>query len=98
VNISAIELVSISSVSLVLGYGLDNRGSRVRLPAGAESFSLHHLVQKGSGAHPASYPMYTGALSLGVKRPGREADHSPPSSIEVKECVELCLHSHNTPS
>jgi hypothetical protein len=25
-----------------------------------------------------------GALSLGVKRPGREADHSPPSSAEVK--------------
>jgi hypothetical protein len=26
----------------------------------------------------------SGALSLGVKRPGREADHSPPSSAEVK--------------
>jgi hypothetical protein len=27
------------------------------------------------------------ALSLGVKQPGREADHSPPSSAEVKnEC------------
>jgi hypothetical protein len=26
-----------------------------------------------------------GALSLGVKRPGREADHSSPSSAEVKE-------------
>jgi hypothetical protein len=26
-----------------------------------------------------------GSLSLGVKRPGREADHSPPSSAEVKE-------------
>jgi hypothetical protein len=25
-----------------------------------------------------------GALSSGVKRPGREADHSPPSSDEVK--------------
>jgi hypothetical protein len=25
------------------------------------------------------------ALSLGVKRPGREADHSHPSSAEVKE-------------
>jgi hypothetical protein len=25
-----------------------------------------------------------GALSRGVKRPGREADHSPPSSAEVK--------------
>jgi hypothetical protein len=26
----------------------------------------------------------SGALSLGVKRPWREADHSPPSSAEVK--------------
>jgi hypothetical protein len=25
------------------------------------------------------------ALSLGVKRPGREADHSPPCSAKVKE-------------
>jgi hypothetical protein len=25
------------------------------------------------------------AIFLGVKRPGREADHSPPSSTEVKE-------------
>jgi hypothetical protein len=38
------------------------------------------------------------ALSLGVKRPEREADHSPPSSAEVKECVELCLHSPNMSS
>jgi hypothetical protein len=35
----------------------------------------------------------SGALSLGVKRPGREADHSLPSSAEVKEYVELYLHS-----
>jgi hypothetical protein len=34
-----------------------------------------------------------GALSLGVKWPGHEADHSPSSSAKVKECVELCLHS-----
>jgi hypothetical protein len=33
------------------------------------------------------------ALSLGVKRPGREVNHSPPYSAEVKECVELYLHS-----
>jgi hypothetical protein len=39
-----------------------------------------------------------GALSLGVKRPGREADHSPPSNAKVKEWVELYLHSPNTPS
>jgi hypothetical protein len=29
---------------------------------------------------------------------GREADHSPPSSAEVKEWAELCLQSPNTPS
>jgi hypothetical protein len=28
----------------------------------------------------------------------READHSPPTSSEVKEWVELYLHSPNTPS
>jgi hypothetical protein len=38
-----------------------------------------------------------GALSLGVKWLGREADHSPPSSSEVTEWVELYLHSPNTP-
>jgi hypothetical protein len=37
-----------------------------------------------------------GTLSLGVKRQGREADHSPPSSAEVKERVKLYLHSPNT--
>jgi hypothetical protein len=29
---------------------------------------------------------------------GPEADHSPPSSTEVKEWVELYFHSPNTPS
>jgi hypothetical protein len=29
---------------------------------------------------------------------GREADHTPPSSAEVKEWVQLYLHSLNTPS
>jgi hypothetical protein len=32
-----------------------------------------------------------------VKRPECEANHSPPCSAEVKECVELYLHSPNTP-
>jgi len=33
------------------------------------------------------------ALSLRIKRPGCEADHSPPLSTEVKKCVALYLHS-----
>jgi hypothetical protein len=39
-----------------------------------------------------------GALSLGVKRLGPETDHSPRSSAEVKEWVELYVDSPNTPS
>jgi hypothetical protein len=39
-----------------------------------------------------------GALSLRVKRPEREADHSPPSRDKVKEYVEFYLHSPNMPS
>jgi hypothetical protein len=45
-----------------------------------------------------SYPMGTRGFFPGIKQPGREADHSPPSSAEVKEWVELYLHSPNTPS
>jgi hypothetical protein len=37
-----------------------------------------------SGTHPASYPIGTKGSSLGVKRPGREANHPHPSSTEVK--------------
>jgi hypothetical protein len=40
----------------------------------------------------------SGALSLGVKRQRREADHSSPSGTEVKEFVEPYLHSPNTHS
>jgi hypothetical protein len=70
---------------LALGYGLDDRGSRVRLPAGAGNISLHHRVQTGSGSHPSSYPMGARGSFPGVKRPRHEADHSPPSSAKVKE-------------
>jgi hypothetical protein len=82
---------------MALRYELDDRGSRVRFPARAGNFSLHHRFQNGSGAHPASYPMGTGVSFLGGKVAGREADHSTLSSAEVKECVELYLRSSNTP-
>jgi hypothetical protein len=40
-----------------LGYGLDDRDSRVPFPAVAGNFSLHHSVRTCSGAHLASYSM-----------------------------------------
>jgi len=65
--------------------------------AGAGNFSLHYGVQAGFGAHPASYPVSMRGSFTGGKVAGREADHSPPSSTEIKELVELYLHS-TTPS
>jgi hypothetical protein len=59
-----------SSVGIALRYGLDDRGSRVRFPAEAGNFSLHHRVQNGSGAHPASYPMGTRGSFSGDKAAG----------------------------
>jgi hypothetical protein len=67
----------------------------VRFPARAWNLSLQNHVQTGSEAHSAYYPMGTGFLSFGSKRSGREADHLPRSSTEVKECVELYIHSPN---
>jgi len=49
-------------------------------------------IQTGPGAHPASHTMGTGSF-LGVKQPGHGADHPSPSSVEVKERVELYLYS-----
>jgi hypothetical protein len=74
-----------SSGSIVSDYGLNDRVIEVQSPTGAEKFSSSPCVQTGSGDHPASYPIYTGGSFPGNKaRPGRDTDHSPPSSAEVK--------------
>jgi hypothetical protein len=72
-----------SSVGIATGYGLDDRGVRVRVPV-VLIFFLPHVVQTGSGAHPASSPVGTGVSFRGVKWPGLQADHSPPTSAEIK--------------
>jgi hypothetical protein len=73
-----------SSVSIVSDYGLDDRAIGVQSPVGAKDFSSSPCVQTGSGAHPVSCTMGTGGPFPGGKaRPGRDADHSPPSSAEV---------------
>jgi hypothetical protein len=58
------------SVGIALGYGLDDRCSRVRFPAGSGKFPLHHRVQNGSGANPATYPMGTRGSFPGAKAAG----------------------------
>jgi hypothetical protein len=74
-----------SSVSIVSGYGLDDRAIEVRSPADAKGFSSSLCVQTGSGAHPVSCTMGTWGPFYGAEaRPGRDADRSPLSSAEVE--------------
>jgi hypothetical protein len=55
-------------------------------------------VQTGSGSQPSPIEWVPCVFSLGVKRPGGEADHSPPSSADVKNAWSytstppVCLH------
>jgi hypothetical protein len=65
-----VQLSCDNSVGIVLGYGLDDRGSMVRFPASAGNFSLHHRVQNDSGARPASNPMGTRGSFPGGKVAG----------------------------
>jgi hypothetical protein len=50
-----------------------------------QEFFLFHIVQ--TGLEPTQTPLQwlLVVLSLGVKWQGREADHSPPTSAEVKK-------------
>jgi hypothetical protein len=74
-----------SSVGITLGYGLDDRGSRVLFPEGAWNFSLATASITAVGPTQPPIEWVSEDLSLGVKRLGREAGRSPPSSVDVKE-------------
>jgi hypothetical protein len=58
--------------------------SWVRIPAGERYCSLLQTVHAGFVAHPASCSVGAEVFFPGVKRPGQEVDHSPPSSAKVK--------------
>jgi hypothetical protein len=83
--------VPYSAVGITTGYGLDGWEVIVWVPVGARSFS--------SPGHPdrlwgPPFQWGLGDLSPGVKRPGNEADHSPPSSAEVKNAW---IYTSNAP-
>ena len=68
-----------------------------RIPVRGGGCEFFPSIQTGTGAHPASYTMGTGSF-LGVKRPGRGADHPPPSKRRAHERVGLYLYSPSGPS
>jgi hypothetical protein len=71
--------------------------SVVRIPAGTANFSLHHRVQTGSGAHPASCSVDTRG-SFPVSKATGTWGWPLTSTYCRGQCVELYLHYPNTPS
>jgi hypothetical protein len=55
-----------------------------------------HASRPAPGPTQPPTQQVPGALFSEVKWPGREDNHSPPSSAEVKECVELLPPFHHT--
>jgi hypothetical protein len=72
-----------SVVGIATGYGLDDRGVGVQFPVGVRIFISPRRPDRLWG--PPNLPSngLPGTLSLGVRRPGREADHSPSTRADV---------------
>jgi hypothetical protein len=75
-----------NSVGIASRYGLDGTGDRNPVEA-----ILSAPVHTGPGAHPASCTVGTGSFQE-VKRPGRDVDHPPPSSVEIKDRIEQYIY------
>jgi hypothetical protein len=76
--------LSDSAVGIATGYGLDDGGVEVQVLIGSKKciFSSSRPVL---GPSKPPFQWVPGALSPGIKRLVREADHSPPASAEVKK-------------
>jgi hypothetical protein len=87
VTLSMISLASvIRGVSIATGYGLDGPGS---VPGSARFFSPRERPDRLWG--PPSLPSDG---YQGLSPQGCEADHSPPSSAEVKKVGAISRISH----
>jgi hypothetical protein len=69
--------------------------AEISFSVGERYFSLHS-IQTSSGTHPASYPVGTGNSLSGVKQPSREAELSPPSSVNVKNGKAVFPQPHSS--
>jgi hypothetical protein len=67
-------------VGIATGCGLDDRGVGVRVPVGSRILSSPKSSRPALGSTQPPIQWIPG-----IKRPGSEADHSPPTSAKVKK-------------
>jgi hypothetical protein len=84
-NIILKMIFPLVTYSIATAYGLDDRGVGVQVPVGSRMFSSQLRPDQLWGPPSFLSNMYRGALSPGVKRPGRKANNSLPTSAEVKK-------------
>jgi hypothetical protein len=87
-NRSRVNLVGIATAC-----GVDDRGVGVRFPVGSRIFSSPRRPDRLWCPRSLLSSGYRGLFPRGLKRPWREADHSPPTSAELKKNVDLHIHS-----
>jgi hypothetical protein len=74
-----------SVVGLATDYGLEERGVGVRVVVKVKNFLSSTSSRPALGSTQTPIQWVPGTLSPEVKRPGREADQSPPTSAEFKK-------------
>jgi hypothetical protein len=89
--------MSHSTFSIATGYGVDYQGVGVQVTVQLRIFTSPYSSDRLLGPPILLSNGYQRALSPGVKQQGRESDHSPPSSAEVKKTDQyihapICLH------
>jgi hypothetical protein len=79
------------AIGLPTGYGLDEKGGRISSPGRMKNFLFSTSSRPALGLTQPPIQWVPGALSPGVKQPGCEADHSPPTSETYRRGLDWMI-------
>jgi hypothetical protein len=83
-----------NSISIERSYGLNDRGS---IPSMSKKFVSSPVSKPALEPTQTTLQYLSVVVSLGLKRPGREADRIPPSTAEIMNGGVTPPHPHTSP-